>query len=126
MTRCPAPIHSEGGVFRCVESADRCLYPWHRRWDAYAPILERVWAIKPWWPNLLGWAQDHGRAHVEYIVPCRHCTEPKRVQVWRAGWAPTRGSVFHRGWERRAGRWWLRAGPYVIGDVASWKRSDAA
>lgn len=125
-TRCPAPTRTEGGTLRCVATRTGCSTTSHRRWDPYAPLLDRVWAIKPWWPNLLGWAQDHGRAHVENITPCRHCTTPKRVTVHRAGWPPTRRAWLDDGTVRRAGRWWLRIGPYVIGDVDSWDRSGAA
>lgn len=37
--------------------------------------------------------------------------------IYRAGWPTTATKVLNKGW--------LRVGPYVIGNLAAWDRSDA-
>jgi hypothetical protein len=73
-TRCPAPVHAEGGWLRCVVRRDACDYPNHQRW----PVLPMavLWWLRPWWPNKLGRAQE-GLAHTPNVSPCRHCERSK-------------------------------------------------
>lgn len=42
--------------------------------------------------------------------------------VYRAGWPDLQNSKHPFRW---GGKWWLRLGPFVVGHVASWDRSDA-
>lgn len=74
LTRCPAPVHTDGGWLRCVARRP-CRTPGHDTWPMLP--LAVAWWIRPWWPNRLGRAQDRGLAHTPNVLPCRHCERQK-------------------------------------------------
>ena len=43
--------------------------------------------------------------------------------IYRAGW-PATGKAPYLPRSPRRGRWWVWIGPYVIGNTASWDRSE--
>lgn len=83
LTGCPAPVHTPGGVIRCVSRRPCGQHP-QGRWEALLLPLALVWAIKPWWPNRLGRAQDAGRAHTPNVQPCRACAREAIAGIPRA------------------------------------------
>lgn len=89
LTRCPAPTHTPGGALRCLQSRPCGQHP-GSRWDVLLLPLAAVWAIRPWWPNRLGRAQDAGRAHTPNVSPCKAC-----VRLTRAGISERQAAIMH-------------------------------